>query len=309
MKLPVEFLTRLDKILPENVKQSVLESFDRPGAVSFRINTLRSNALEIQEIFKEKEISFQECSWDKTALIVAASCRESLAALTTDGKIYQQSLSSLLPVIVLDPQPEELVLDLCAAPGSKTSQIAARMKNTGEIIAVEAVRNRFYKLKSVLELLGVANVRIKVMDGREYHPRDILFDRVLVDAPCSTEARFKTFEPDSYAYWSARKIKEMAHKQKGLLLNACRLLRPDAVLVYATCTFAPEENEEVVDWLLKKMPPMRVEPVHITSVKSYPAVMEWEGDSFNPQVKNCFRVLPTDLMEGFFMAKLRKEIN
>jgi 16S rRNA C967 or C1407 C5-methylase (RsmB/RsmF family) len=122
----------------------------------------------------------------------------------------------------------------------------------GSIVAIEAVRDRFFKLRAVLALQGAANVRSYCMDGRRFQARDGLFDKVLVDAPCSAEGRFNRFTPKSFGYWSSRKIKEMAKKQKGLLLNASRCVRSGGILVYATCTFAPEENEAVIDWFLRK---------------------------------------------------------
>ena len=141
--------------------------------------------------------------------------------------------------------------------------------------------------------------------GRDQHG----FDKILVDAPCSSEGRFKIADKKTFAYWSLRKIKEMVHKQRGLLLNASRLLKPGGTLVYSTCTFAPEENEGVVNWLLKKTAgALKVEPVLLDDVVSYPAVEEWEGKIFNPAVRNCFRVLPTSEMEGFFITKIVKTV-
>ena len=100
----------------------------------------------------------------------------------------------------------------------------------------------------------------------------------------------------------------MVQKQRGLLLSACRLLKPGGVLVYSTCTFAPEENEGVVDWVLRKLPgEMRVEPIAFEHIERYPAIVEWGSRTYDAQVLNCFRVLPTDLMEGFFVAKLVKQ--
>ncbi len=127
--------------------------------------------------------------------------------------------------MVLDPRPGQRVLDLCAAPGSKTSQIAMHMNNQGLLKANEPVRQRLYRLKSVLQLTG-AKAQISSTDGRRLKEHEGLYDRILVDAPCSCEGRFIIDEPKSFAYWSVRKIKEMSHKQKGLLLNASRLLDP-----------------------------------------------------------------------------------
>ena len=222
------------------------------------------------------------------------------------GLIYIQSLSSMLPPLVLDPRSGERILDLCAAPGSKTSQMAALMHNQGEMVCVENIRKRVYKLRAVLTLLGVTNARLVVTDGRRFRDAQF-FDRVLVDAPCSSEGRFNPRDPKTLAYWSPRKIKEMARKQKGLLLNGLRLVKKGGVLVYSTCTFAPEENEAVVDWVLRKTAgAVEVLPVAVPNIKTYATLAGWSGRPFDARIRDCARILPTPEMEGFFIAKLKK---
>ena len=305
--LPPLFLDRLKKIIPAEKVSSVLETFQRYKTSSIRINSLKSNAREIRDLFLRRHIRLIEVPWYGLALIVDGIEPRELSRLgeVNEGKAYIQSLSSMLPVVVLDPKPGETILDLCAAPGSKATQMAAQMNNQGRIVAVEAVRGRFYRLKSVIHLLGAAIVEPKCLDGRRYRSGGVLFDRILVDAPCSSEGRFKSFDKESVGYWSLRKIREMARKQRGLLLNACRMLKPGGVLVYSTCTFAPEENEGVVSWVLRKMDgEVTVEPINLNHVECYPPVVEWGEKPFDERVRHSCRVLPTPAMEGFFMAKM-----
>ena len=246
------------------------------------------------------DISWQEVPWCSYALWVPVpSLKEILASSwAIEGKLYSQGVESQIPVLVLDPRPGETVLDLCAAPGSKTTQIAAHMNNEGTLVANEPVRDRFFRLKSVVDLMG-ARVTLKMVDGQRFDGRGTLFDRILVDAPCSSEGRFNVHEPKTARYWSVRKVHEMAHKQKGLLLNASRLLKPGGVLVYATCTFAVEENEAVVDWLLRKTQGrLSLEPIALDGVPSYLAQTPVAS-----QAVRCLRVLPDGRMEGFFTAK------
>jgi 16S rRNA (cytosine1407-C5)-methyltransferase len=276
--------------------------------VTVRVNTLKAGRDEIISELRNKNISFHVMPWFEDALILegvsSKDCND--MDLIKAGKLYRQALSSMLPVVVLDPRPGERVLDLCAAPGSKTTQIAAAMQNRGEIIAVEAVKSRFYKLKSVCDLLGVENISFKVMDGRRYRCEE-MFDRILVDAPCSSEGRFKSGDKESFGYWSTRKIKEMVQKQRGLLLNASRLLKPGGTLVYSTCTFAPEENEGIVDWVLKKSQhEIRPEAISIPGVTAYPCLKVWEAKEFSAASGNGLRVLPGKDMEGFFIIKFVK---
>ena len=307
--LPELFLERLKRILGENLYDSHgLRAFEYGKLVSVRVNSLKISINEVETILKGQGIAFRKVSWCPEALILENITIPELSqtGLLEKGFLYNQGLSSLLPARALAPKPGERVLDLCSAPGSKTTQIAAMMNNEGQLVAVENVRGRFYKLKSVLQLLGAQNVEVKMIDGRWYRS-EIGFDKILVDAPCSSEGRFKTADKKTYAYWSPRKIKEMVHKQRGLLLSASRLLKPGGTLIYSTCTFAPEENEGVVHWLLKKTSgTLKVEPVSFPGVANYPAMVEWEGKAFNPEVRHCFRVLPTLGMDGFFIAKFMK---
>jgi NOL1/NOP2/sun family putative RNA methylase len=310
--LPQLFTERLSKIIPPEKLPSVLATFDCKRSVSLRVNPLKGTRQEFLDELQVKQIPSENLPWFKDGFILPGveSTEVSHWEASVQGKIYIQSCSSMLPAMVLNPQAEEIILDLCAAPGSKTSQMAALMGNHGRIIAVEPVRARFFRLKSVIHLLDVRIVETKCLDGRRFRPeRDLLFDRILVDAPCSSEGRFKTYDKKTIGYWSPRKIKEMVHKQRGLLLNACRMLKPGGVLVYATCTFAPEENEGVVNWVLRKADEtITVDPIALPDVELYPSIVEWEGKSFDPRVAHCCRVLPTERMEGFFMAKLVKQI-
>ncbi|MCR4336654.1 MAG: RsmB/NOP family class I SAM-dependent RNA methyltransferase [Candidatus Omnitrophica bacterium] len=307
-KLPSLFEERLRSILPQERLADVLLSFTLLRPWTVRINTLKMERASLLKILEERGIGFSEVAWCSEALIFGGI--PAVDDLIQQGLIYRQNLSSLLPVLILDPRPGENVLDMCAAPGSKTTQMSALMKNQGSIVALESVRDRFYKLKSVVELLGAKNVSLKWTDARRFRLSTGAegFDKILVDAPCSTEGRFSCHDAKSFGYWSLRKIKEMVHKQKGLLLHATRLLKPGGTLVYSTCTFAPEENEGVVDWVLRKTEgQLQVVASEIADVKTYPTLMSWEGKDFDSQVKNAVRVLPDETMEGFFVAKFVKE--
>lgn len=308
LAVPPLFLQRLKAIVGVPYYVQAAASLFSPSILSVRVNTLKATRSQILEQLQERNISFREVSWLSEALILEGLSREECARLDLleKGFLYRQGLASMLPVLVLGPQPGERILDMCAAPGGKTTQIAARMNNTGEIVALEAIRARHYKLKSVIRHCGATNVLLKCIDARRYRA-NCLFDRILVDAPCSAEGRFKRDDSKTYAYWSLRKIKEMAHKQKGLLLCASRLLKPSGTLVYATCTFAPEENEAVVDWLLKKTAGrLAIQPISFPNVAMCPTLGQWEGRAFNSAVQEALRILPDPSLgiEGFFMARL-----
>jgi 16S rRNA (cytosine1407-C5)-methyltransferase len=305
---PQEFLNRLEIILPAEGRSDFFSSSNGCAYKTARINTLKMNTEEVTRIFEAAGISFKKVEWCKEAVIISEEDRshEMVNKLILDGALYWQSLSSMLVVKILGPEPGETVLDMCAAPGSKTTQIAALMNNSGEITAVDIVRNRFYKLRSVCELLGADIVKPVLKDGRRFRSYD-LYDKILIDAPCSAEARFRVDDPDTYKYWSLRKIKEMSFKQKGLLLNAGRLLKPGGTMVYSTCTFSPEENEEVIDWFLRKTGnDFSIVPVDISVVSTLPPLVKWGKKVFLSEVSNSVRLLPSGLIEGFFITKLSK---
>ena len=299
--LPQDFELRIKDILPPGPASI----FGPRRYQAFRINTLKITVEEVLRQLVASQVDFQKVSWCPYAIVVPKTVAEDLlkSDFVKDGILYAQGLESMLAVVVLDPLPGERVLDLCAAPGSKTTQIAMHMHNTGALVANEPIRDRFYRLKSVVQLMG-AQAKLTSIDGRRLQAREGLFDRILVDAPCSCEGRFLMDEPKSFRFWSLRKIKEMSHKQKGLLLNAGRLLSPGGILVYATCTFAPEENEEVVDWFLRKSEGrIQLVPLDLPGVDTYPCLTQWQGRAYASPLKLSARIYPDERMEGFFIAK------
>lgn len=288
----------------------MVSAFSAPPATGFRVNTLLASPDAVLHELKALGLTLHPVSWKADAFWVAPEDRAALLASDAFAaqRIYVQNLSSMVPPVVLGAQPGERVLDLAAAPGSKTLQLACQMNGTGELAAVEVVKSRFFKLRANLEAQGAAHVRTFLQDGtRVWRYRPAHFDRVLLDAPCSTEGRFHLGDPATYAYWSPRKIKEMAHKQRQLLASAVQCLRPGGVLVYSTCTFAPEENEAVLDKTLKKFgDAIHLEPLGLDLPEMTPPLEAWNDRPFAHDLAHARRLLPTPTMEAFFIAKIRK---
>ena len=223
-----------------------------------------------------------------------------------DGRIYIQNPSSLLAVRLLDPQPGEEVLDLAAAPGGKTIAIAVAMANTGRIGAVEPVKSRFHRLRANVERCGVTNVEFYMRDGRGVGKAvGERFDRVLLDAPCSSEARMRWHDASTYAHWSQRKIKETQRKQKSLLRSAYAALKPGGTLVYCTCSFSAEENELVVNHLLRRSD-AQVETLADVPANTIAGLNHWKGKALSGSLAQTLRVVPDGIWDGFYVARLRK---
>ena len=315
MALPPLFEERLRTIVPPARRDAVLDSFASPQAVGFRVNTLKAEPDRVLAQLTDAGVEFTPVQGIPGAFSAPAAQRPTLLSSLAyaEGLLYVQNISSQLPAHVLGVKPDERVLDLCAAPGSKTRQLACLMQDEGEIVALEKVRNRFYKLRANLSAQGATCVLPVLGSGTAYwHREPELFDRVLVDAPCSTEGRFRAHDPETTHYWSLRKIKEMQAKQRKLLFGGLQTLKPGGTLVYSTCTFAPEENEAVLDKALRtfgdavEVVPIPMMEDGVVSKATQPPLTEWEGRTFDARVGNARRVLPDGLLEGFFVACLVK---
>lgn len=237
--------------------------------------------------------------------VCASADKVSETADATNGRIYIQNPSSYFAVKTLAPRQGEEVLDLAAAPGSKTVAMAALMKNTGRIAAVEPIRARFHRLRANLLRCGVTNVQLYQRDGRGVgRAVGERFDRVLLDAPCSSEARMRWSDPASYQHWTTRKVKEAARKQKALLRSAYLALKPGGVMVYSTCSFAPEENEMVVLHLLNKTNAALLQ-IEDRPDNSIAGVEQWRSKG-SSELAKCLRIVPDRAWDGFFIARIQK---
>ncbi len=213
----------------------------------------------------------------------------------------------MIPPIVLGPKGGEAVLDACAAPGSKTTQMAEMMGNTGVIVANDTNISRIKALRYNLDKGGVLNAVVTRMDAAKLSRSGIQFDRILVDAPCSAEGTIRK-DWKVLSHWSDSLIFNLSRVQSHILLNAVQCLKSGGTLVYSTCTLAPEENEGVVNHLLDKIGGLHVEKINLAGLRSRVGVTEWQGARYRDEVKNCSRIYPQDNdSEGFFVAKITKE--
>ena len=307
--LPVEFTERLRRLLPPERYEEILETFHRPKSTTFRVNPIKNDAETLRKELEASGLHPEPIPRLPGAFRLPPEERRALTEHDAfyEGRLYIQNLSSMLAPMILDPQPGERILDLAAAPGGKTLMMAGMMENRGWISAVEPVKDRFHKLRANIARAGATIVHTYMKDGRGVGrtvPES--FDRVLLDAPCSSEAKFTTLKPKSYAFWSLRKIKESQKLQKRLILSAWESLKPGGRLLYSTCSFAPEENEAVVDYLLAKREDARLLPVELPIGDTMEGVIRWEKKRYDETLRLSRRVLPTEEMDGFFLALLEK---
>lgn len=308
--MPPLFIERLQEILPGDRYRAVLAGFSPRSRCTFRVNTLRLSVADCLEQLRELALEAEPWGFIPEAFSVPVAQRERLvhSGLFERGDIYVQNFSSMLPPVLLQARAGEEVLDLAAAPGGKTLHLAAMMSDRGRLAAVEVVKSRFHRLRLNVERSSASIVALYCKDGRKVG-RQVgeRFDRVLLDAPCSSESRFELERPESWQYWSEHKIADMQRKQKQLLYSAVLAAKPGAPIVYSTCSFAPEENELVISHVLKKFDGrLSVEPVVLPFPNTMAGLTLWRGKTLNPQVERAVRILPTDTMDGFFICALRK---
>lgn len=306
-KLPQEFIHKLKKLYPTKYN-NILNTFTQKSPTTFRVNYLKTDLVGLRRMLVAQRIKFQELSYPKGSFILKGNIRDlQKTDVYNQGFIFVQNISSMLPPLILDPKDDEHILDLCAAPGAKTTQIVSLAPNV-DLVAVEKVRVRFYKLLANLKAQGVDSVKTMLLDAtlvRKKFPES--FDKILADVPCSAEGRFLVSNPRTFKYWKLRKVKEMAHKQKKLISAAFYALKEQGQMVYSTCTFSPEENEMIIDRFLNKFKEkVELMPVNIKGHNVQNAITRWKGKKFSNDLSMAKRILPNDYMEGFFIAKIKK---
>ena len=226
--------------------------------------------------------------------------------LITDGRVYLQNASSLIPVAALDPQPGHRVLDVAAAPGGKAFHIAARTANDGELWLNDGNPQRAARLGELAAVYGVQVARLTS------HPAQYLdkyltgetFDRILLDVQCSGEGRVDLRHGDALRFWSEARIEKYKFLQTKMLDTAYKLLRPGGVMVYSTCTVAPEENEFPVDKVLGRHPDLDLAPIGIDEPAVVAGRTAWREQRFDRRLSRAVRVIPDGTFEAFFAAKI-----
>tara|TARA_X000001036_G_scaffold84487_2_gene76482 strand:+ start:27 stop:1031 length:1005 start_codon:yes stop_codon:yes gene_type:complete len=311
-KLPSAILDRFSALLNKRDYEASLRSFGVAKPVTFRPNILRATEEEVLQDVAQNGMRSTPVPWCPLCHHLTKGTIRELQALQSaqsDG-LYIQAASSMLAGHALQVEPGMRVLDMCAAPGSKTSQIAGLMHNRGMLIANDRSRKRFYRLREIVQRQGATNVEVLCGPGERLGQTHAnCFDRVLVDAPCSGEGRIRLEKPIRIARWNMQEIRCLARLQEQLLIAALRCVRVGGMVVYSTCTFAPEENEFVLNKVLRKknieakLVPM---PESLLPPSTMAPITNWLGKECTQDVSSAVRIIPDATTTGFFIACIER---
>jgi NOL1/NOP2/sun family putative RNA methylase len=273
---------------------------------SIRVNTLKVSVKECVERLR-KDFHLLPVPWCPEGFFIEHKEGRLDVGNTLEhalGYYYVQEAASMIPPVVLDPQPGEIVLDMAAAPGSKASQIAQMMLNTGVLLANDISGSRLAALGINLTRMGATNVVTTQMPGQRLE--GMQFDRILLDAPCSGTGTIRK-SLKTVLIWNPDTIRRIVATQRRMIDVAFRLLRPGGTLVYSTCSTEPEEDEGVVDWLLRQHEDADIADITLP-IQHGPAVTEFDGTVYDPRTSRTLRLWPQDNdTEGFYVAKVVKK--
>lgn len=306
-KLPAEVVDLLAEQYNPAELDRVFAGFMCERPVTLRVNRLKTDVRQVMEVLRRDNIKFERVLWYEDALVIKNVREKTLEEheLYHQGLIYLQSLSSMIPPLVLQPTPGAKVLDLTAAPGGKSTQMAALMDNHGYLLANEINHIRAERLKFNVDRQGATIIEVREGDGKRLEAKYAqFFDAVLLDAPCSGVGLFWMENPQTYRSWSLRLMNQLVKEQRKLLVTAFWALKPGGVLVYSTCTLTRAENEANVEWFLSQYPQqVRLEKPDFTLHGAE------QVQRFHPIANTGARVMtitPSLWYEGFFVAKFRK---
>ncbi len=292
------FFERVNKINPK-----ILEGLKEKKEFSFRINRHKADLEAVDEL-KEEGYEPKKVEWSDYVYTLPMEERKQITKSKpyTSNKIYIQNLSSIIAANALDIDENDWVLDLAAAPGGKSLIFSEKAR---KVSAVEPDKKRFFRMKRNFKEHGAKNIQTYNKDGRfVYKATGPIFDKVFLDAPCSSEAHIDLKE--GITWWNLKRVRRFSKLQKELIISAFESLKPGGEMIYATCTFSPEENEEVIDFLLKKYPNAVVLEVDLPIDNIQEGITHWEDKEYNEEVKKCVRILPKDAYSGFFFTKIKK---
>ncbi len=295
-----EFLTNeLIKQYGEETYNKIIEGYNQKRFTTLRVNTLKAKVSYICSALSENNIEYEKVSWNNEALIIKNANEIDIKELKIykNGEIYLQSLSSMMPAIILEPKENEDILDMTAAPGGKTTQIASLTNNKANITACEMNSVRADRLKYNVEKQGATSVTVLKEDSRRLNDY-FSFDKILLDAPCSGSGTILLNNERTYKNFSENLVEKTIKSQKDLLKKAIKILKPGHELVYSTCSILKQENENIIKEIIEKGQ-AEVMPINEEKLKDIPKLKS--------NIDGALTVCPNEYYEGFFVVKLRKK--
>lgn len=289
---------KLEKQYGTKITKEIIEGYQTKRKTTLRINTIKSNIEEIKKELEKEKIEYETIKWSKEALIIKNADEKTIQEMEIykNGKIYLQSLSSMLPPIILEPKEGTDILDMAAAPGGKTTQIAAITNNKAHITACEKNKIRAERLKYNVDKQGATCVLIMPKDSR-FIDDFFSFDQILLDAPCSGSGTLDYNDANIEKYFTEQLIERSSKTQKTLLSKAIKLLKPGHEMIYSTCSILDCENEDVMSSVIKNGN-IEIVPINFEGMEELPILPT--------KISGTLCVKPTELYEGFFVAKIRK---
>lgn len=295
----LEFLKdMLHKQYGEEITNKIIEGYKLKRKVTLRTNTLKITSEEIEKVLKENRIEFEKPRWSKDAFIINNAKESEIQKLDIyeKGEIYLQSLSSMLPAIILEPKENTDILDMCAAPGGKTVQIAALTHNKAQITACEMNKIRCDRLKYNIEKQGATSVYVMQEDARRINDF-FSFDKILLDAPCSGSGTLDIENKNLEKIFTEKLIEKSMKSQLELLKKALKILKPGQEMIYSTCSILSCENEEIIEKALNTAK-AKIVPIEFEEKGSLPLLPT--------KIEGTLCVMPNETYEGFFIAKIKK---
>jgi len=296
--IPDFLIELLNKQYAEEIVKNILNGYNIQRKVTIRVNTIKTDIDTIKSKLLQEKIEYKTVSWSENALILNNATEGDIRNLEMykNGEIYLQSLSSMLPPIILNPKENMDILDMCAAPGGKTTEIAALSQNKAHITACEMNHIRIERLKYNIEKQGASSVYVMQKDARTIDDF-FSFDSVLLDAPCSGSGTLNVNDSKLEKTFTMNLINKCKNAQLQLLKKAIKVLKPGKEMLYSTCSILSCENEEILNNVLKTEK-VEITPITFSGMEDLPLLPT--------AIKGTVCVCPNELYEGFFIAKIRK---
>lgn len=296
--IPDFLINELKKEYGDELASKIISGYSKKRPTTFRVNTIKATEQEIGQELEKNKVTFKKYEYIPNAYIIEDEQFDiEQTDIYKDGKIYLQSISSMLPPIILEPLADNDILDMAAAPGGKTTQIAALTNNQANITACEMNNIRVQRLKYNIEKQGASSVYIMQTDSRKINNM-FSFDQILLDAPCSGSGTLNSEDKKLEKYFTKNLVQKSIKTQTELLDKALKILKSGHEMVYSTCSVLKCENEEVVKNILKKHN-AEIVPIDINKISRLPLLPT--------TIEGTVCLYPNELFEGFFIAKIKKK--